>query len=216
MNDIKYKNLTIHEFDKAAEKFEDNDPSVYNICRNDYPDIVAELVKEPFSSILDAGCGTGALLTLFHNDYPNVNYTGIDLSSKMIEVAKRKNLSNVIFIHGDCENLPFDACEFDVVICSQSFHHYPNPDNFIASVQRVLKPGGRLILRDMTAKQPLLWFINYIELPLINLLLKKGDVRAYGKKDIHEFCVNNGLVLELFQQRKGFRLHCVCRKAETN
>ena len=37
------KKLTIKEFDKAAEHFEDNNPSVYNLCKKDYPDILAEI-----------------------------------------------------------------------------------------------------------------------------------------------------------------------------
>lgn len=56
-----YKKLSLREFDRAAEKFDDDDPSVYNMCRKDYPDVLAEVVKEPFSDLLDAGCGTGAM-----------------------------------------------------------------------------------------------------------------------------------------------------------
>lgn len=37
MNEQEYKKLSIKEFDAAAEKFDDNDPSVYNMCRKDYP-----------------------------------------------------------------------------------------------------------------------------------------------------------------------------------
>lgn len=110
--------------------FDDNDPSIYNLCRKDYPDIVAELTKERFDSVLDAGCGTGSILEMLQRDYPDARYTGIDLSSKMIEVAKRKALPGVTFLQGDCENLPFEANSFDAVLCSQSFHHYPRPMDF--------------------------------------------------------------------------------------
>ena len=47
MTNQKYKNLTLREFDAAAEKFDDSDPSVYNLCRKDYPDLLEELLKEP-------------------------------------------------------------------------------------------------------------------------------------------------------------------------
>ena len=59
MTSEEYKKLSLKEFDRAAEKFDDDDPSVYNLCRKDYPDVLAEAVKEPFSDLLDAGCGTG-------------------------------------------------------------------------------------------------------------------------------------------------------------
>lgn len=212
MNDVQYKALSIREFDAAAEKFDDNDPSIYNMCRKDYPDIVAELAKEPFSSVLDAGCGTGAILETLKKDYPDVRLTGIDLSGKMVEVAKRKALSGIDFLQGDCENLPFEPNSFDAVLCSQSFHHYPHPEDFFASVQRVLRPGGRLILRDMTGPAAARWLFNHIEIPLINLLLKKGDVKVYGKGDIEALCQGAGLTLASFERRKGLRMHCVCRK----
>ena len=59
MTDEEYKKLSLKEFDRAAEKFDDDDPSVYNMCRRDYPDVLAEAVREPFSDLLDACCGTG-------------------------------------------------------------------------------------------------------------------------------------------------------------
>lgn len=213
MTDTEYKKYSLCEFNKAAEQFDNNDPSVYNMCRNDYPDILSEIETENWCDLLDAGCGTGAVISLLKEKYSDKNYTGIDLSPKMIEVAKRKN-SGVNFICGDCEELPFADNSFDVAICSQSFHHYPNPEKFFYNVRRVLKPHGRLILRDMTAaSSAILWFINHIEIPVINSVLKKGDVRVYGEKDIVKLCETSGLILEKFECRKGFRLHCVCRKA---
>ena len=43
--------LSLKEFDRAAEKFDDDDPGVYNMCRRDYPDVLAEAVREPFSDL---------------------------------------------------------------------------------------------------------------------------------------------------------------------
>lgn len=137
MNKVDYKKLSLQEFDYAAEKFDDNDPSVYNLCRKDYPDILQEVRKEPFESLLDAGCGTGEMLSLFVRDCPKKSYTGIDLSENMIEVAKQKKLQGVDFVIGDCENLPFSENSFDIVTCSMSFHHYPNPQDFFVSIKRV-------------------------------------------------------------------------------
>ena len=74
----------------------------------------------------------------------------------MIEAANAKGLDGVSFVVGDCEALPFEAESFDAVICSNSFHHYPNPQKFFDSVRRVLRPGGRLILQDYTAPKLIL------------------------------------------------------------
>lgn len=213
MTSEQFKKKTKKEFDKAAEKFDDNDPSVYNMCRKDYPDVLAEVMKESFSDLLDAGCGTGAMLGMFKNDLPDKNYTGIDLSEKMIETAKKKKLAGVCFMAGDCENLPFAENSFDVVTCSMSFHHYPNPEKFFQSLQRVLRPGGRLILRDMASKsKAVMWFFNHIEIPVLRTVLQKGDVHVYTEEDIQRLCRLSGLKLERYEVRKGFRLHCVVRK----
>ena len=174
---------------------------------------MAEAVKEPFSDLLDAGCGTGAMLYMFKRDYPDKNCTGIDLSEKMIETAKKKQLKGVRFVAGDCENLPFAENSFDVVTCSMSFHHYPNPEKFFISLHKVLRPGGRLVLRDMASKNKvMMWFINHIEIPLANKVMRKGDVHCYSRDDIQRLCEASGLKLEKYVVQKGFRLHCVVRK----
>lgn len=208
-----YKQLTRNEFDRAAEKFDDTDPSVYNMCRKEYPDILEEVQRENFQDLLDAGCGTGAMLSMLCRDAPGKSYTGLDLSAKMIEVAQRKHLDGVRFTVGDCEALPFSSNSFDVITCSMSFHHYPNPDKFFRSAGRVLRCGGRLILRDMaSSKGSIMWLINHVEIPLLARLLRKGDVHVYSREEIQALCDDSGLRLERYEIRRGFRLHCVCRK----
>jgi ubiquinone/menaquinone biosynthesis C-methylase UbiE len=213
MKSEEYKRLSLHEFEKAAEQFDNNDPSVYNLCRKDYPDILEEVKKEPFFTLLDAGCGTGAMLQLFKRDLPDKSYTGLDLSGKMIEVAKKKQMDGVELVVGDCEALPFEDSRFDVVTCTMSFHHYPNPDRFFLNLHRVLKPNGRFILRDMASqKRVVMWFFNRIEIPLMNKIAHKGDVHVYTEKELQRLCAASGLTLERYEVRKGFRLHCVVRK----
>lgn len=212
MTDKKYKDLSLKEFTKAAGIYETDHAGVYKMCRKDYPDVLEELEKEPFNDLLDCGCGTAPMLTLLHEKYPDKHYTGIDLTPKMIEVAKAKNLENVELVVGDCEDLPFEEDSFDVVICCQSFHHYPNVQKFFNSVYRVLRPNGRLILRDMTMDSAgMRWFCNNVEIPLFNRL-GKGDVRIYGREDVKALCSNAGLYMESFEKRGFCRLHCVARK----
>lgn len=207
-----YKDLSRDEFTRVADRYESNHAGVYNICKKDYPDILAEIEKGPFIDLLDAGCGTAPMISLLTVRYPEAHFTGIDITPKMIKVAKAKRLPNTTFVCGDCEHLPFDADSFDVVICSQSFHHYPNPLNFLKSVKRCLRPGGRLILRDMTMPGRVLhWFVNTIELPFLNLL-GYGDVHCYNRKELQALCDETELVLECFERRRGLKLHAVIRK----
>ena len=53
-----YKKLSVKEFSKAAEIYE----SMYKICKRDYPDVIEEIEKEPFETLLDAGCGPAPIL----------------------------------------------------------------------------------------------------------------------------------------------------------
>lgn len=212
MQKINYKELSVKEFDAAAEQFDEDNPSVYNMCRKDYPDILEELEKEEFQDLLDAGCGTGAVISLLKKAYPDRQYTGIDLSRKMIGVAERKKLEHVTFLQGDCENLPFPENSFDAVTCSMSFHHYPHPEKFFLSCSRVLRKGGRLLIRDMAVPEVISGFVNHIEIPFMNSFFHKGDVHVYNKNELEELCRGTDLQLESFERRAGMRLHAVFRK----
>lgn len=206
-----YKDLTIKEFTKAADIYESEQAGIYEICKDDYPYIAAELSKEDYQDLLDCGCGTGPMISLLHEQDATKHYTGLDITPRMIEVAKAKNLSGVDWVVGDCENLPFDENFFDVIICSNSFHHYPNPQLFFDSVKRVLRPGGRLILQDYTAPRIILWLMNHTEMPLANLI-GHGDVKAYSLSEIKLFCNNAELKVDSLEAAKNFRMHLVARK----
>ena len=212
--ETRYKDLTIQEFTKAAEVYETGHAGIYEMCKEDYPYISGELAKEDYTDLLDCGCGTGPMISLLYEADPTKRYTGIDLTPRMIEVANAKGLPGVTFIVGDCEDLPFEENAFDAVICSNSFHHYPNPQRFFDSVQRVLHPGGRLILQDYTAPGPILWLMNHTEMPLANLV-GHGDVRAYSLNQVRAFCDAAGLRVETLERGKKFRLHLVARKADS-
>lgn len=56
MTNEEYKKLSIKEFTKAASVYESDRAGIYEMCKKDYPDILEELEKEPFTDLLDAGC----------------------------------------------------------------------------------------------------------------------------------------------------------------
>ncbi len=209
--DKEYKDLTIKEFSKAAAIYESGNAGIYEMCKDDYPYIASELEKEEYHDLLDCGCGTGPMISLLYEEDATKHYTGIDITPKMIEVGKAKNLTGVDWVVGDCENLPFQEGSFDVIICSNSFHHYPNPQAFFNSVEKVLRPGGRLILQDYTAPKVVLWIMNHTEMPLANLV-GHGDVKAYTLDEIKAFCDKSGLKIEKLESAKKFRMHLVARK----
>ena len=206
-----YKTLSIKEFTKAAEIYDSENAGIYELCKDDYLPILEELEQRTFHDLLDVGCGTAPMIERLVEAYPDRHYTGIDLTPRMIAIAQEKALPNTQFVVGDSEDLPFETASFDAVICANSFYHYPNPQRFFDGVYRVLRGGGRLVLRDYTAARPLLWLINHTEMPLANLL-GHGDVRAYRLDQVADFCRKAGLEPVVLEKRKGFRLHLVAEK----
>ena len=211
MTEKKYKDLSIKEFTRAAEVYDSGHAGVYEMCKDDYPPVLDELKKYPFQDLLDVGCGTGPMIELLVKEFPDGNYTGIDLTPRMIEVAQAKKLPHTKFLVGDSENLPFKENTFDVVICTNSFHHYPNPQAFLDGVARVLKDGGRLVLRDYTSNRFMIWLMNHIEMPLAHLG-GHGDVRIYSCEEVRKMCEEAGLKVEKLEMQKEFRMHLVAIK----
>ena len=100
-----------------------------------------------FDSLLDIGCGTGNLLSLISERY-DAEIAGVDLTPKMLNIARIKIGDKADLKLGDSEYLPFDNDKFDMVICTDSFHHYPHPENVLKEINRVLKPGGSVLIAD--------------------------------------------------------------------
>jgi ubiquinone/menaquinone biosynthesis C-methylase UbiE len=100
--------------------------------------------------VLDVGCGSGWAVSQLGALLIQGRAYGIDLSPAMIARAKdnTKGMANVRFEVGDSENIPYDDALFDAVMCSSSFHHYPNPVKALREFKRVLKPNGRAYVLD--------------------------------------------------------------------
>ncbi len=211
----KVKQNTIREFTRSSKRYDR--PGNYEMVKEDYLEVADELAAAPFETVLDCGCGTGALIMLLIRLYPDAFYTGIDITPAMIEIARQKtagtDTGHIAFLAEDCEpELPFPDASFDIIICCHSFHHFTEPQKFIMSASRVLTPGGRLILRDNTGSPLFLLYNNWIRLPLKRMLHNMGDVRFYNQREIRKFCLNAGLVIEKYEIRPGNKLHCVIRR----
>ena len=98
---------------------------------------------------LDIGTGTGQFA--FYLARQGYEVTGIDLSEKMIEWAKKgadESDLNIHFRTGDAEHLDFENDRFDIVVSRNLLWTLPNPEQAIHEWHRVLKPEGRIILSD--------------------------------------------------------------------
>ncbi|MDR3634230.1 MAG: class I SAM-dependent methyltransferase [Isosphaeraceae bacterium] len=111
--------------------------------------IAARLAPAP-RALLDVGCGTGSTLALFAAQYPAVALCGVDPAAEMLRVAQTRLGDNprVRLLNAGAERLPFDDHAFDLVVSSNSFHHWADQGAGIREIGRVLAPGGHLVMTD--------------------------------------------------------------------
>ena len=108
------------------------------------------------TTLLDGGCGTGQTSAYIKKNYP-CSVTSIDYHPTMVKRAKKRfekeNLS-IQLVQGSLEKMPFPSNSFDIVLV-ESVLIFTNYKNSLAEIKRVLKPGGTLLLLEMTAERSL-------------------------------------------------------------
>ena len=111
---------------------------------------------EPQSTILDVACGTGEFERLLLNQNPTQKITGIDISEKMLNIAREKYRAypSVKFHQASVHSLPFSSQSFDVVVSANAFHYFDEPEVALAEMKRVLKPNGKIIILDWNKDYP--------------------------------------------------------------
>jgi SAM-dependent methyltransferase len=109
----------------------------------------------PNSRILDVACGPGIYTRPLALMARNGFVAGLDLSLPMLSrartLAQREGIDNIVFVRGSALDLPFGDGFFDVVNCCGALHLFPDPAKALASMSRVLAPGGSLMLGAVRA-----------------------------------------------------------------
>lgn len=103
-------------------------------------DLLGRLEVEPNARWLDVGCGTGALAATILRRGPTARVTGIDPSEGFVEHARSRVAGE--FVVGDACALPFADDEFDVAVSGLVLNFVPEPEQAVAEMARVVRPGG--------------------------------------------------------------------------
>ncbi|WP_270180764.1 class I SAM-dependent methyltransferase [Alkalihalobacillus sp. CinArs1] len=173
-------NQSIEEtYNKLARTYEKStdEGSSYN-AYYERPGVMSE-IRENLTgmNVLDAGCSAGWYSEQFVGRGATV--TGIDISEKMIQAAKRRVGENADFIQHDLtKSLPFKDESFDLIVSSLTLHYLKDWDTVFAEFKRVLKPGGELIF---SVHHPFMDFTrfnvnDYFETTILTDTWKKPEV----------------------------------------
>lgn len=120
-------------------------------------------------TILDLCCGTGDLAFEILRRQPNCHVTGADFALPMLEIARQKAKTrqtapnfqpSVPFVQADALNLQFDEATFDAVTVGFGVRNFENTAAGLREMQRVLKPGGRIMILEFMRPQS--FFLRHI------------------------------------------------------
>jgi demethylmenaquinone methyltransferase/2-methoxy-6-polyprenyl-1,4-benzoquinol methylase len=150
--------------------------------------IAAEAVVRPGDRVLDACCGTGDLAVACARVGGVV--TGLDFAPRMLERARRK-LPSATWVEGDMLALPFEDASFDASTVGFGVRNVADLDGGLRELRRVLAPGGRVAVLEITQPRGLLapfyrvWFDKIV--PMLGTVLKGGAAYSYLPASVKRF-----------------------------
>jgi ubiquinone/menaquinone biosynthesis C-methylase UbiE len=146
-----------------AKAFKDNERRAWDLCAENYDQCLTQAFA-PFSErlvslaqlqggqrVLDVATGSGlAALMAAELVGPDGHVSGVDLSETMVALATKRaaeqDFENVHFTRMDAERLDFPTGSFDAVLCALGLMLFPQPEQALSELHRVLRPGGTAAL----------------------------------------------------------------------
>jgi SAM-dependent methyltransferase len=141
-------------------------------------------------SVLDSGCGTGALALALAPHVGEV--VAVDTREDYLEAGRGLAPENVRFQEGDATALPFGYATFDISGSLRVLHHVRRPELAVSELARVTRPGGRLLIADQLGSvDPL----RSLEQDRFERMRDSSHQRLLPDADVHGFLDANDLVL---------------------
>ena len=132
---------------------------------------------------LDLACGTGDIAYALHD--AGARTVGLDITPRMVELARAKRSGAMPFLVGDMMALPFANSTFDVVTTGYGIRNVPVLDRTLAEVARVLRPGGVLLSLDFDRPQNA--FVRGIYLSYLTVVGSIVGLALHGDPDTYRY-----------------------------
>lgn len=122
------------------------------LARPIHMDWVTRSLPQHGRRALDVGCGSGCFTVILAQRFEQV--VGIDISQRLIEIARRKQRrQNIDYRVADLTQFE-DSSGFDLIFSSTTLHHVPQLSAALARLRTILRPGGSMMLIDNVAPRP--------------------------------------------------------------
>lgn len=202
-------------FDSIAENYDTlNHTMSMGIDRGWRKKGLSALKKSHPQQILDIATGTGDLAIQAYDILKPESILGIDISEGMMDVGRKKvekaGLSDFItFDKQDCMNLRLPENSFDAAMVAFGVRNFEDLDKGLQEILRVLKPGGQLMILELTTPQhfPLRqghWLYTKLFIPVIGRIISRDKAAySYLPKSIQAFIQGKDMVNTLL--KNGFR-----------
>jgi demethylmenaquinone methyltransferase/2-methoxy-6-polyprenyl-1,4-benzoquinol methylase len=158
---------------------------------------VSQLAPSPGCVYLDVGCGTGDIALEILRQAPESKVIGIDQSEGMLAVGENKiraaGLEKAIsLVVADVLDLRYDDNSFDGAITSFCIRNVTDRRRALSEIRRVVRPGGRLVILELTEPQgllmkPLFRIYSRVVMPLVTKLLSSASAYRYLADSMADF-----------------------------
>jgi ubiquinone/menaquinone biosynthesis C-methylase UbiE len=182
------KRNAIGHFQRLSSTYERSwlQPRLFEPAQQAVLKVMEEHILDQPNTVLDVGSGTGRLLRLIHERWPDAKLMGVDPTPGMVETA-RQLTSAATFEEGFAEALPKPDASIDVVVSTFTFHHWSDQGAGLREVVRVLRPGGYFILADavLPAWLTLLFPQSHFKSPaLVQNLFQQAGLRMLQQQSV--------------------------------